>query len=517
MKPLAGMTEFGFWMPRFLALACIAWLVYEWLAGSSGLSMSEGHRAIPAWEMMEKGNWFAPSMFEQPYLRKPPGMPWAIAGMSYLLGQTELAARSVSAISMLCAACLSAWFARRWFGNAAAFAAGAAHLLTPWFWESGRAAEIEALHNLGVVMVIWGLIDQLITPARLGGRFASLAVFAVGILIAGLAKGPAGFLVLCGTTIATLLIKPQCGDGKPISRVLGLCFSACVASAALIALGVVIWQRTHAGATPPITQSVTEFLWSWDRIGKIAVMPATVLVSALPLSLAAAWASLSRVWITGVGLPRQAGDAARLVALGAFISLGLFALAGVSNPRYLLPVAATLSPIAGLAAASLLSGPLLLRSSVQSRYVIMAFTCVLLAGSVIYTIASESSRRISSGKLAGIRLADQLPDGSVVIADDLVEARPEVLWYAARTAASRGVNIRCIWTPASIYLRRDTSEMAWPDGVSHALIRTDSRSSESDRLAPTLKELRLVDTQVTDQVGPENRPFEFRMYKRNHK
>jgi 4-amino-4-deoxy-L-arabinose transferase-like glycosyltransferase len=64
-----------------LAAACLAQL--PWL-GSSGLSQSEGHRAIPGWTMLERGNWIVPHLFEQPYLRKPPGMPWAVA--LYLLG-----------------------------------------------------------------------------------------------------------------------------------------------------------------------------------------------------------------------------------------------------------------------------------------------------------------------------------------------------------------------------------------------------------------------------------------------
>jgi 4-amino-4-deoxy-L-arabinose transferase-like glycosyltransferase len=505
---------FRFWMPRIIGLACLAWLVYEWMAGSSGLSMSEGHRAIPAWEMLRNGNWFAPWMFEQPYLRKPPGMSWAIAGMSGLMGETELAARSVSALCMFLAACLSAWCAQRWFGPAAAFAAGAAHLLTPWFWESGRAAEIEALHNLGVVMVIWGVVDQLVMPRQYGWNVRTLVLFGAGVLVAGLAKGPAAMLVLLGLIAAAWAVKPGGGWSGLRHRVFGLMVTTLLAGTALACVGVLIWQRTHAGAVPPITQSVTEFLWSRDRIGRILLMPPTVILSMLPLSAAAAWVWAGGVGRSSVGEPVQSGDAARLLVVGAVLSVLLFLVCGVSNPRYLLPVGAMLSPVAGLALAQSLGGVCVRRRHVALRSAILIACAALVLGSVVYTVGSESSRRKSSGKAAGIRLADQLPTGAVVMADDLIEARPEVLWYAQRTAAQRGSTIRFIWTPASIYASGTETAAPMPPGITHALVRIDARSTEPERLSRTLTQLGLAATQMTDRVGPENRPFEFRLYQK---
>jgi 4-amino-4-deoxy-L-arabinose transferase-like glycosyltransferase len=510
------MSFFRFWMPRIIGLACLAWLVYEWMAGSSGLSMSEGHRAIPAWEMLHNGNWFAPSMFEQPYLRKPPGMSWAIAGMSMMLGESELAARSVSALCMFLAACLSAWCAQRWFGPAAAFAAGAAHLLTPWFWESGRAAEIEALHNLGVVMVIWGLVDQLVMPRQNGWNVRTLVLFGGGILVAGLAKGPAAVLILLGLIAAAWVVKPGGGWSGLRHRVVGLMATTLLAAVVLTCVGILIWQRTHAGAVPPITQSVTEFLWSPDRIGKILLMPPTVILSMLPLSAAAAWVWVGGGWRSGVGQPVQAGDAARLLVVGAVLSILLFLVCGVSNPRYLLPVGAMLSPVAGLAVAQSLGGVSIRWQCVALRSAILIASVVLVLGSVVYTLMSESSRRMSSGKMAGIRLADQLPPGAVVMADDLIEARPEVLWYAQRAAAERGSSIRFIWTPASMYASGTETAVPMPPGITHALLRTDARSNEPDRLARILASLGLSATQMTDRVGPENRPFEFRLYQKRN-
>lgn len=505
MKPDAHHAGVGFWAPRVLGLAILAWLVYEWMAWSTGLSMSEGHRAIPAWEMMKNGNWLSPTMFEQPYLRKPPGMSWAIAAFSSVMGQTELAARSVSTVAMLIAAVASAWCACRWFGKSAAFAAGALHLLTPWFWESGRAAEIEALHNLGVVLTIWGLIDQCVMP---GSRkhWGSLILIFVGVCIAGLSKGPAGVLVLVGLAIAVWIVKPS-GMRVRWVHVAGVLGGA---GAILGWLGWLIWERSHGGPIAPITQSVGEFLWSRERVGKIALMPLTVAVSALPLTILAGWAWWTSQRHAAAALCMRSGhgqDAARLVTLTAVLSVVLCGLAGVSNPRYLLPAAAVLSPVAGFAMHQLLTGPMLNPMALIRRGMTLAGCVVLVMSSVCYTLISESTRKLSSGRTAGVRLAEQLPTGAVVIADDLVEARPEVLWYAMQAAARNGRNVRMIWTPASIY--GQSAGPAWPAGVTHALIRTDERSSESARLAETMRAQGLRATTYTDQVGTASRPFMF--------
>ena len=51
---------------------------------------------VPGWTMLRTGDWWHVEMFGQAYFRKPPGMPWAIAGASALLGETEFAAGAVS-------------------------------------------------------------------------------------------------------------------------------------------------------------------------------------------------------------------------------------------------------------------------------------------------------------------------------------------------------------------------------------------------------------------------------------
>ena len=99
-----------------------------------GLSYTEGHRAIPAWEMLESGDWLVTTLFDRVYLRKPPGMAWAIAGSSAVFGQTEFAARFVSAVCSTAMVLVAYGFARRWFGARWALSAG---IGSPDYWITG--------------------------------------------------------------------------------------------------------------------------------------------------------------------------------------------------------------------------------------------------------------------------------------------------------------------------------------------------------------------------------------------
>lgn len=99
-----------------MVIVAVALILFLPGLGSTGLSMSEGHRVVPGWEMLERGDWRVPHMFERVYLRKPPGMPWAIAASSMVFGKTELAARLVSVVATALAGVCACWFARRWYG-----------------------------------------------------------------------------------------------------------------------------------------------------------------------------------------------------------------------------------------------------------------------------------------------------------------------------------------------------------------------------------------------------------------
>ena len=91
---MARLHERGWIQVTLVLLACAA--VFWPLLGRGGLAMTEGHRVIPAWEMLDTGDWLTTRMFETAYVRKPPGIAWLIALSSMVFGQTEWAARRPS-------------------------------------------------------------------------------------------------------------------------------------------------------------------------------------------------------------------------------------------------------------------------------------------------------------------------------------------------------------------------------------------------------------------------------------
>jgi len=266
------------WVQGLLVLAVAAAVSLPGL-GSGGLTMSEGHRVVPAWEMLETGEWVITHMFDQPYLRKPPGTPWTIALSSAALGQTEFAARLPSALASIAMALVAWRFATRWFGSPWGMAAGLAQALSPQFWESGRAAEIEAMHNLGVQLAALGAIDTACRSTR--ASLSSLWAIALGVGIAGLTKGPAGLPVLAGALLAPVVLRRSLA---PLAK-RPLWWSLATGAVCVTLVYGVIASRVRSLGLDPVTQSPGAFLWA-NPLDTI-FLPAVAFVMALPVSLAA--------------------------------------------------------------------------------------------------------------------------------------------------------------------------------------------------------------------------------------
>ncbi|HEV3409939.1 MAG TPA: glycosyltransferase family 39 protein, partial [Chthoniobacterales bacterium] len=131
-----------------LALVIAVWaaLYLPWL-GTSGLRSEEGHRVLPAVEMIESGNYLVPQIAGEPYLRKPPLINWLIAGSFELFGQrNEWTARAPSVISVLLVAIAFVTTPPSLLGGRGALAAALAWLTSLGMLEKGRMIEIEALY-----------------------------------------------------------------------------------------------------------------------------------------------------------------------------------------------------------------------------------------------------------------------------------------------------------------------------------------------------------------------------------
>lgn len=471
--------------PQLLLLLAICALIYWTNLGASGFSSTEGHRAIPGWEMLadRAGGFsdnFITTLFERPYLRKPPGMPWAIALSSMIFGQTEFAARAVSATAATLATLVMLGFGRRWFGPVGGLAAGLAQALMPRWWSPGRSAEIEMLNNFGTLLAIVALADLVVLRHRstTASRIFIALLAGAGIVIAGLAKGPASLPVLIGLFFGTTLVfrSPRPLLKEPI--VIGLASGVAVVAAVL----ALIAFRSRALVDPPVMQNVSEFLWKSDQAWKVLGMPFVALGSAMPASLALLfpWGPDARLEVTP-DRPRAHIDAYRLgmvMTWSCLLGLAVLFLVGVNNPRYAMPVLTPIAAVVGYVAFGATGWFVGLRSKIALWMNLgwrWGWPTVLVLASAYFVAISEIQREQSSGRSAGVTLAASLPDHCELWADALVEARPEVIQAAINAAHSQGRTVRARW----ISLAREPDwTRADPNARVFVLLRDDELGNE---------------------------------------
>ncbi|MCW5775441.1 MAG: glycosyltransferase family 39 protein [Phycisphaeraceae bacterium] len=470
------------------ALVCLPFL------GSGGLFATEGHRAISGWEMLdtlrEEGRAsreatsaiLVPRLFGVPYLRKPPGISWATALSAAAFGQSEFSARLPSALAMLGMTLSAWWFARRWFSNRWALAAGMAQLLMPWLWPIARGAEIESLNLLGAQLASLAAVD--LCRRERAGRVLVIVLGACGITLMGAMKGPAGAPALVAALLAACVVGRTF---RPLANARVWAMTAC----GCLPLALLGWGVAREAARLPnvVTQSVGEFLWSLDRVVGVLALGPVALASMLPFSLALLfpWGGDARRE-AGSGLPESAVTTARTLAWACVLTLTIFALSGVSNPRYAMPASVFVAPLVAYVMLGAASGFTVLRARIARGLMLghpAAWAAAMFAALVADLAWFEPGRRATSGREAGFALATSLPDGAVVVADHLVEARPETLLYAVRRAREQGSRVVVRWDPGLISLG------VLPEGTI-VVLRTDGASDELARverigLAPRLE------------------------------
>ncbi len=457
------------------------------MLGWAGLSSSEGHRAIPGWSMLASGDFGRITLFEAPYLRKPPGMPWAIATTSAVLGMNEFAARLPSALGFIAMTALAWWFGRRWFGPGPGLVAGLAQALSPAMWPWARSAEIECLSALAAQASGLLIIDLFASPSARGKARWRRVALGVAIAGMGLVKGPAGAPVALGALGAVCLVN---GSLRPL--VAGRLWAALLLAAALLAGPA--WLMLRARAEPDaVTQGVSEFLWSRERLGGIALVIPMALLAGLPgtLALLFPWGpDARREGLAGQGEFGETFARARAVALACLLAMGVYALAGVSNHRYLLPALALVAPLTGYVFAGL-SGAFRPARRAIARACFLglprgeAIAAVMIVTAGVWIPLQERSRDRNSARAAAVELAAHVsagglaggpggaPGGAEVIGGDALDARPELGCYLQRAAPAPAPRVR--WRPGS--LRAMTMSNLPPAGTL-LLVRTDEGSRE---------------------------------------
>lgn len=449
---------------------------------AEGLTSSEGHRVIPAIEMLESGNYLVPTMFDQPYVRKPQMVPWLFSVALRIHDNPDLSPRLVSGLAFTLMIVGSWFFARRWFGKNAGFPAAFALGLTPLYWSPARAAEIESIHNLFTAIGAWIVIELCVrshkkTPALLW----QLGLFAISLCML-LTKGPAGFPIMLGVLLACMSLSSTTRE-----RIRALTRPS-VWIPVIIASLIFAWHWSNtlqAAGLDAVVQTPNAFMFESGRLLKLAGFIPVALLTAFPLTLAMLfpWGPDARAETIENNTLSDRLTIAKVIALAVPCALIVMMLTGVSNDRYAQPILAPLAPLVGW----LLTTQLTKKRTTILRILTLGGPAILAAilwsGFWFNLIKIEPDRRASSGKLqaqeAAHALIEELESNPieptpVLVAHNMIEARPETLLYLRTALREAGHDLDIRWIP-----KLDPQHMP---SASFAMIRTDQNGNESDKV-----------------------------------
>jgi len=272
-------------------------------------------------------------------------------------------------------------------------------------------------------------------------------------------KGPAGLPAVLGVIIGAALVT------RSLRMVVSLQMLAALGFAALCAAGWWILAAQSTSGQDVITQSPGVFLWSLDTLGGVALLAPMALLAGFPMSQVMLFAWGRDAASEPLGQDAQARLVSRTLAFATIATAGVFVIAGVSNPRYALPVLVFLGPMVGWAVAGM--SRMTPRRARIARVMLLGgprvAAGVFVCAGLVYALVIEPRSRPESGRDAGREIAALVPPGSRVYADHAIEARPEVLLEVIRNGS------RVRWSPLA--------EGPWPDDV-YFVVRSDARSDE---------------------------------------
>ena len=299
------------------------------LGGSGRLTYHEALWAQSARELIAGGDPRVPTLDGRPWVEKPPGGTWLIAGVGGLAGRVdEGLARLPSALSATLLALAVATLAARRLGPGLGLLAGAVQLTTLWAIMRGRLAEPDILL---AALVAWALaaFDRLRQGGEASNRWRWLLFGLLGAT--ALAKGIGFGAALVGATAAATLAwdrdRPTSRrlltpGGWALAATLALAWPAWVVARHPEALG--LWTLHVAGRFAPKPGSFAGERW-WEY----ALAPLWQTLPWTPLALAGAWRS-------GPRARRDPGGLDRLLWAWALVPAVLVSLATVRNAHYLI-------------------------------------------------------------------------------------------------------------------------------------------------------------------------------------
>ncbi|HJX97775.1 MAG TPA: glycosyltransferase family 39 protein [Chthoniobacterales bacterium] len=139
-------------------MICLWAALYLPLLGLSELRGEEGKRVMPALQMLESGNYLVPYLGARPYFNKPPLINWIVAASFRVSGvRNEWTARLPSAISVLVVALVLVTIGRNSLGSAGSTIAAVSWLTMLEVISKGRTIDTDAISAafFALALIFW--------------------------------------------------------------------------------------------------------------------------------------------------------------------------------------------------------------------------------------------------------------------------------------------------------------------------------------------------------------------------
>ena len=319
-----------------LALVVVLWaIIYlPWL-GTSGLRSEEGHRVLPAVEMLNSGDYLVPHIGGQPYLRKPPLINWLVAASFKIFGdRNEWTARVPSIVAVLMVALV---FVLSVEGG---FVAALAWLTSLGMIEKGRMIEIEAVY---VSLFALAFLCWLNCWRQRRSPSLTWIVPWIFLGLGLLAKGPA-LLFFFYALVVTILFR----TGK-MRQLLYWQHSLGI----IVTIGIfAAWAIPFSRATPAAQISRT---WSNELLNRFTGAEGTFNDWLLNFPLALAYFlpfGLALPFVRFAKMPNEQNEIARGLFFGAAVPFVLVLMLPGALQRYVLPTIVPACCLLGMAVKS---------------------------------------------------------------------------------------------------------------------------------------------------------------------
>jgi hypothetical protein len=171
---------------------------------------------------------------------------------------------------------------------------------------------------------------------------------------------------------------------------------------------------------------------------------------------------------------------ARLISFGFVVALVVYVVAGTSNPRYGLPAAVLVAPMAGYFASAFVRGAMNDFEIKWARTVVLGSPAILVAllfmGVAVQQFIYEPASVARSTRPVGESIAKRVAHDAELWSAEILNAKPELFCYARRSARSRGITLRPLWLSRKI----NALELP-PPGTYLVLSQRELRGYESAR------------------------------------